>query len=637
MRHSGLPKQPLPGRGSVVTGRKPKAKTLASIPSGLGVALLATLVVLTRIAVGAPQQPRDASPGDFGQPTGTARLSGRIIASDTGRPVKNARVILTAQGVRGRMSAMTDDSGLYQIADLPAARYTLSVSKAGYVTIQYGQRRPRQPGTLITLDDGQDLRNVNVTLPRGSVVTGRVMDEDGLPLPMARVQVFRYVYAQGNRQLAPAGADTTDDRGAYRIFDLEPGDYFVSATVPRAFLTASTPAAVERLEAIGAAGPGGAFALRREPGGPVEIMPGPDPERADDAESMGYAPTYYPGVTNLEQAVRVSVGLSQEVSAVDFGVQLVPTARISGIVFGPDGAGGGPGQVMLVPPDGRIGMRGMPLGGPIRPDGSFSVTNVPPGRYIVRAQSRGGGFARRGAAERLFATQEISVDGRDVTDLTLILSSGVTVGGLMTFEGNLQPQMRELGGARVTAPALGPELPLDGGGAVGVSEDGTFVLRGVGPGPRLVRVGNLPPDWTLKAVYFDGRDITDTGVDFSGVQQASGLHIVLTDRVSELSGAVHDSQGQPLTDFTIVAFPGDAALWLPRSRFIRASRPDQNGQYRIRDLPPGDYLLAAVEFVEQGQWFDPTFLESQRSAASRLSLREGETKSVNVTATPAAR
>lgn len=622
-----------------MTRRKPKTKTLAPTVSGLGVRLLATLVVLTTTAAAAPQQPRDASPGDFGQPSGTARLSGRIIASDTGRPLKNARIILAAQGVRSRMSGMTDDAGLYQIADLPAARYTLTVSKAGYLTIQYGQRRPRQPGTLITLDDGQDLRNVNLTLPRGSVVTGRIMDEDGLPLPLARVQVFRYVYAQGDRQLAPAGADATDDRGVYRIFDLEPGDYFVSATVPRGFLAAYLAGVERRVEAVGGAGRGAATALRIESGaaagGPMEIMAGL--ERADDPESMGYAPTYYPGVTNLEQAVRVSVGLSQEVSAVDFGVQLVPTASVSGIVFGPDGTGGGPGQVMLVPPEGRIGMRGMPLGGPIRPDGSFSINNVPPGRYIVRAQARGVGFARRGAAERLFATQDISVDGRDITDLTLILSSGVTVEGLMTFEGNVQPQTSELGRARVTAPALGPELPLDGGGAVGVNEDGTFALRGVGPGPRLVRVGNLPPDWTLKAVYFDGREVTDTGVDFSGVQQASGLHLVLTDRVSELSGAVHDGQGEPLTDVTIVVFPSDAALWLPRSRFIKASRPDQNGQYRIRDLPPGDYLLAAVEFVEQGQWFDPNFLESQRSAATRLSLREGETKSMNLTATAAAR
>lgn len=281
---------------------------------------------------------------------------------------------------------------------------------------------------------------------------------------------------------------------------------------------------------------------------------------------------------------------------------------------------------MLFPAEGGPLARAIPLAGRVQPNGAFEVNNVPPGRYFIRATSRG---ARR-ANDPLFASQEISVDGRDVSDITLILTPGAEVEGHLVFEGNTQPQPGQI---RVTAQSLDPFArgPFGGSASARVNEDGTFVLTGWGPaGPRLIRPAGLPDGWALKAVYFDGRDVIDTGVDVGGVQRASGLQVVLTDRVSNLSGAVHDAQGQPLTEFTVVAFPTDSTLWRPRSRHIQASRPDQNGQFQIRGVPPGDYLLAAVDAVQQGEWFDPVFLDRLRNGATRVSVREGETKAVNL-------
>jgi len=347
---------------------------------------------------------------------------------------------------------------------------------------------------------------------------------------------------------------------------------------------------------------------------------------ATDGEPMGYAPTYYPGVTNLVEAMRIPVGVGQEAAGIDFAVQLVPTARISGVVFGPDGAAPGGSQVMLLPAEGGLVPRAMPLAARVQPDGGFDVNNVPPGRYFIRATSRG---ARRAGSDPLFASQEINVDGRDIADVTLILSPGAQVEGLITFEGNTQPQSGDLTRVRITSLPLEPQ-PL--GGAVNVlpNRDGTFVLTGMSAGPRLIRATGLPEGWALRAVYFDGRDVTDTPLDFGGVQRATGLHVALTDRVSTLTGAVHDTQGQPLTQFTVVAFPTDSTLWRPRSRHIQASRPDQNGRFQVRGLPAGDYLLAAVDAVEQGEWFDPAFLDRLRDGAIRVSLREGESKAVTL-------
>ena len=58
-------------------------------------------------------------------------------------------------------------------------------------------------------------------LPRGSVISGHVFDENGEPMPGAMVRVMMYRYAQGNRQLVPAGNGQTDDRGEYRDLGAE--------------------------------------------------------------------------------------------------------------------------------------------------------------------------------------------------------------------------------------------------------------------------------------------------------------------------------------------------------------------------------------------------------------------------------
>ena len=135
----------------------------------------------------------------------------------------------------------------------------------------------------------------------------------------------------------------------------------------------------------------------------------------------------------------------------------------------------------------------------------------------------------------------------------------------------------------------------------------------------------------MKAVYLDGHDVIDTPRDYDGAGRIEGVRLVLSDQVSTLSGVVHDPRGHPLTDFTVIAFPSNDQHWQPVSRSIRASRPDQNGSCHITGLPAGDYLLAAVDVVEQGEWYDPRFLDRLHTGAARLHLDESEAKAMNLT------
>ena len=81
-----------------------------------------------------------------------------------------------------------------------------------------------------------------------------------------------------------------------------------------------------------------------------------------------------------------------------------------------------------------------------------------------------------------------------------------------------------------------------------------------------------------------------------------------------------------MPDYTVLAFPTDSSLWRPQSRQIMTARPDQTGKYRIRGLPPGDYYLATVDPAEQGEWFEPAYLDEHRAGAARVTLGDGDVK-----------
>src|SRR5207247_499269 len=88
---------------------------------------------------------------------------------------------VTAVELPGGRGMLTDDSGIFDLTELPAGRYTLTVSKSGFVSLSYGQRRPLQAGTPLQLADGQTLKGIEFQLPRGSVIGGRGFGGPGGP------------------------------------------------------------------------------------------------------------------------------------------------------------------------------------------------------------------------------------------------------------------------------------------------------------------------------------------------------------------------------------------------------------------------------------------------------------------------
>jgi protocatechuate 3,4-dioxygenase beta subunit len=573
----------------------------------------------------AGQRPSPRDPAQL--PTGSSAISGRVLTADTGRPVKRARVMVSGGG-RGGRTATTDDQGRYRIAELSAGTYTIVASKNGYVDGVFGQRRPLQPGTPLPLADAQEASNVDLRLTRGGVITGRVTDEDGEPLARAMVTVQRYQYNRGERQLASAGGDQTDDRGQYRVFGLPPGDYYVSASVSGLvdMLGRGLQQLATGIGALGGRGGGRGLAGVFGPRG-----------LADDPAPAGYAPTYFPGVVSAPEAGKISVAPGQEVVGIDFQIQLVPFATVAGMVAGASDVV----PVLLVPQDaagaGSIG--GQIFTGRSQVDGAFSIPNVPPGRYLAVARAGGGP-----GGDPKIAVQQISVSGQNIGGLALTLQSGVTLSGTITVDSSATPAPADYSSFRIDAPEVTP-LPI-GGGRGGFSgttaradKNGSFHISNLMPGRHYIRVigqgqaqvqGQAGPatsaQWSLKSVTAGGQDVTDQPVDIKPGQNIDNVTIVLTDRSTEISGTVRDPSGAPLSAVTVIAFSNDPQYWHAQSRQIQAARTDQNGAYRLVNLPPGDYLIVAADDVEQGEWFDPAYLQQARAKATQVRITEGEKK-----------
>ena len=555
----------------------------------------------------ASRQPARDTPAGTDIPTPAGRIMGRVLAADTGRPVKRARVFVSAAELPAGRGALTDDNGVYDLSELPAGRYTVTVSKSGFVTLSYGQRRPLQAGTPLQVGDNQQLKGVDFQLPRGSVIAGRVLDQDGDVMPGAAVRVMRYQYLQGERRLTPAGSGQTDDRGQYRVWGLMPGDYYVSASA-RNFNPGGG-----RFGGRGAtAGPGGPFSAPVGGRGGAFLAGQPD-----EAEQLAYAPTYFPGVASVNEARAVTVGLGQEVADINFNMLLVRAARVAGHAFNADGTPATSGNINLAAENAGGAQVGANFGARIQWDGGFSVANVPPGRYVLRA--RGGD-----SDTPQYAFQPITVSGQDLDSVMVTLTPGATLSGTVVLQG-AQTQPPDITQVRVTAPSA-DQGSFGGQPNARVDKDGHFSLSGVPAGAHLIRSNGNLRGWALRSVSIGGRDVTDTPLTLRSGENVGNVEIVFTDRLTEISGSITSEQGTPVPEYTVLAFSTDRSLWRPLARQIMTARPDQTGKYRIRGLPPGEYYVAAVDPAEQGEWFEPTYLDDHRAGAARVILGEGDAK-----------
>jgi hypothetical protein len=533
-------------------------------------------------------------------PSGTARLRGRVVAAQTALPLRRAQVTATSPEDQTRRVTTTDAEGRFEFAELPAGRFTVSATKAGYVQQQYGQRRPFEAGTPVTITDGETVERIDFSLSNGSVIVVRVTDDFGEPLAGAQVQVQRFQYGpDGERRLTMASGgmpfmSSTDDRGEIRLYGLSPGEYVIGASIRN----------------IGFAFPGGT-----------------NPNDTNE----GFSPTYYPGTISATEAQAVSIAASEERS-VQFAMVAARLAQISGTVTTSDGRPATGAQLIVVTRPGGTGMSTSGFGN-VGADGSFTVSGIAPGDHSVEVRPQ----PRPGESGGEFASVPVVVSGADITGLKIVTGKGANLSGRVVFEGTSK---RDGGPALLRVFAM-PSDPMNrpmlmvGGDPLSngtVDEKGNFQLA-AGSG-RVFLMVTTPPLWVIKSVTLDGNDITDQPIELTGQQSISGLVIRLTDKLTQISGRVSDDRGQVQRDYVVVIQPVGELEPVVAARRIRTARPDTSGRFETRGMRPGRYVATAVEALEQGRQFSPEFREQLRGRGREFSVREGESIALDLTLTP---
>jgi hypothetical protein len=544
----------------------------------------------------------------------------------------------------------TGEDGSFQILNVNPGQYQVAVDHDGFISQEYGQRTWSGRGTPITLTAGQRVTGLTVQLVPTGTIAGKIIDEHGDPLPRVQVQALSYQYLNGVRTLVSGRQEMTNDQGDYRLYWLNPGDYFISATPNTGF----------------GPGPGGR-------GGPPQALAA---AAASTGNEESYAATYYPGGTDPESAISVRVPAAQEIRGVDFVLRPVHTVKVKGKITvpelpatatpqtaaqqnaqaqqngrggrggpgGPGGPPGGPGggaQILFT----RVGAstngggrggggRGGPGGGPggpggfggqapvfMNPDGTFEIQNVVPGSYNLTA-------FQPAQNQLLSARTRVEVGYGNVDNINLILSPGVDIMGKVAFDDSKPPQQFQMNRLRVQlAPT--EDLPI-GNVQAQVMDDGTFVLNNVAAMSYRLTVTGVS-----NGGYVSGGRYGNADAFSELLQVETGKNLPLSVQIGfsagSVTGSVEDYKGQPFQAATCVLVPALRG----RIDLYKTASSDQSGKFTFANVPPGDYSVFAWEDVPSGAYLDQVYLKPFEAQAHSVSINKGASVSTQIKVIPA--
>ena len=571
---------------------------------------LGLVVAVAAVSAQTPTQVRDAA-GLPAPPVGTGALAG-VVKDLEGNPVRRASVLISGD-MRLDRSTVTDDEGKFSFADLPSGRFGVTAEKPGFPRSSYGASRPFRAGNGVFLQDGQQVRDLVLTLGRGGAITGTVYDERGEPMPGVPVMAWEYRTAlNGDRTLEfSSGFETvnTDDRGVYRVYGLPPGEYTIGTSWSYHGLPYDVRIPTDaEIRA--------AFQASTQTG---QGQPAPPPP---SAPRYNYSPVFAPGVIDPMTAAAVTIAAGEERAGIDLRMQFMPMSRIEGTIVSPDG-GAYSGTLTI----GRRSPVQALNSGSVRPgmtDTKFTSGSLSPGTYTVLME-----VEKQGDKPALWAQATVELSPGEPAQVNLVLQPALTVTGKILFEGATLTPPADLSKVLVSLRGSGWSAST----TTTIDSSGGLTITGVIPAEYSI-TGSVPgakpgaPAWRVRSVTVGGRDVTDRRFELgAGV---TDLTVTFSDQISELTGKITTPAGVPATDYFVIVLPADRAYWTPGSRRIVSARPDRAGQYVFRTLPAGEYRVAVTTDLIPRDLQDAAALERLAAQSVSVTLGVGEKKTFDL-------
>lgn len=527
-------------------------------------------------------------------------IQGKVIEAKSGLPVRKVSVeVIGGSGESGgRHAATTAADGTFTIEDLLPGRYRVTLERAGLV-----EAAKNRAQMAFTLEPGQSLTGLVFRMQAAGVISGRIVDSDGDAMAGVSVNATMGGTRGFGMLRVTSATGTSNDLGEYRIADLRPGKYLVSAT-PQP----------------------------RPPAAPVE-------RKGKALERMVYTSTYYPGTVDRSQAIEVAVRAGEETSA-NFAMQTTRTYRVSGIVTGaPTGA---TIEVFLAPQNGDMGM-GMENIEPLREGQRFEYANVAPGKYVaMMIVVKGIVSGPQPEVQMVRLNPSIQVDKADLEGLQFEPEPGGQIHGGFRLDAPGKFDWSQLTVSLLPVEENEPEPGVEGIATAraysgmntysAVAGDGTFELKNVPGGTYQLLIGansdNLR-DYYAKQVIVGGRNVADSGFVVNGDMY---LDVLVSAKGASVEGTVVDSKDKPVPYAMVAVVPNSEHRARPDS--YQQSSADEHGHFAARGLTPGSYVVLAFEELESDVR-RPEFLETYGGKGEKLEVEEGSRKSVTVKVIPA--
>ena len=482
-------------------------------------------------------------------------ISGKVTIKEKSAPgvVVSLRKTDSTNPFEQTQKGTTDQDGIYRIQNVPPGTYEVTPSAPAFVPAD-----PQAPkGKTVLVGEDESIDNINFSLVRGGVITGKITDADGRPVIQQQVNIFRVEtfereQQQGQlRQYFPSGGGQTDDRGIYRVFGLLPGRYKVG---------------------VG---------------------------RSDDVYNQSfsglrstYKQVFHPDVTDQAKATVIEVGEGTEATGIDIALgRTLQTYTASGRAVDDKG---------LPVPNIRLGLNRyageraefVSTFATTNNLGDFVIEGLIPGKYgFFMFPTQNGGL-------RVDASSTFDILDQDLTGLSVKLVQGASVSGVVVVEGDNKAGMARFPElqlrAFVTTMGVGTGGGLGSNATSPIAPDGSFVVSGLPGGMVNFMLGGLNNPFPVKG--FNVTRIEREGVplprslEVKDGEQVTGIRVVLAYGNATLRGVISFDNGE---------LPNGARFFIRLTKggqnisSVRPPQVDARGHFLIEGLPAGTYEVHA--------------------------------------------